>query len=151
MSTAEKVVCFNDEAMLIGWAESNTRGRTVTFLLQEEGEEHPFRHFTVKSGKRAGQRFLMTLVQLDDDETPVEKTPAQLAYLISKDPQFWHWANERSFDEVTSEAAARAFILTACGIDSRAKLDTNSKARAAWEAVIWRPFNKYRESVGAPV
>lgn len=148
MSIAEKIVCFSDESMLLAWAESNTRGRTVTFLLPEEGDEHPMKHFTVKSGKRAGQRFLLTLVQLDDDERPVERTPSQIAFLLCQDEAFWHWANERSFDTIDNEEAARAYILTACGIDSRAKLDKNVQARAVWEAMIYRPFTKHRESVG---
>lgn len=147
MSDIDKIVCYSDEAMLLGWAESNTRGRTVTFLLPETGDEHPFRHFTVKSGKRAGQRFLLTLVQLDDDERPVEKTPSQLAFLLCQDEQFWFWANERSFDTIDNEQAARAFILTACKIDSRSKLDTNMHARATWEATIYQPYRKYLNSL----
>lgn len=151
MSDTEKIVCYSAEVMLLGWGDTNTRGRTVTFRLAEEGEEHPFRHFTVKNGNRSGQRFLMTLVQLAEDEEPIVQTPAQLAYLLCKDEQFWHWADERSFDTIDNEEAARAYILTACDIDSRAKLDTNPKARAAWEVLIWRPFNEYRETVRNPL
>ena len=60
-------IAFEGEIMLLQWAESSTRGRTATFLLDNEGESHPFRDFTIKSGKRAGQRFMCVLVQIGDD------------------------------------------------------------------------------------
>jgi hypothetical protein len=146
--TTEKLVCFNDEAMLLAWGDSSTRGRTVTFLLSDDGDEHPFRHFTIKSGKRAGQRFRMVLVQVDDDERPVEKKPSQIAFLLCQDQQFWHFLNERSFTVIDSEAQAREYVLEGCGITSRSQLDTMPAARAAWEAVFYRPFCKYRDSLG---
>jgi hypothetical protein len=154
MST-EKIVAFKGETMLLAWAESNTRGRTVTFQLPEEGDEHPFRHMTVKSGKRAGQRFAMVLVQIDDDERPVEKTPSQMAFLLCRDEQFWHWASERSFAQVDDEESAKFYLLetlsAASGIEvnSRSQIDKNPTVRAAYEMQIERPFNEYRKTVGA--
>jgi hypothetical protein len=142
--SVDNITAFQGEVMLLQWAESNTRGRTVTFLLQEDGDSHPFRDFTVKSGKKAGQRFAMVLVQIDDNEEPVERTPSQLAYLLCRDEQFWGWAQKWSLDDICSEESARAFILNACKVDSRSKLDTNLTARSTWEAVIWGPFTRWR-------
>lgn len=144
----EKVIAFQGETMLLSWSESNTRGRTVTFLLPEEGESHQFRDFTVKQGKRAGQRFAMVLVQIGEDEKPIEKTPSQLAFLLCQDSQFWHWVNEHSFAHIDSEETARAHILNTCGISSRAKLDTDPSARAAWQVMIYQPYQQYRASLG---
>jgi len=145
----EKTIAFQGEVMLLGWADTSTRGKTVTFQLPEDGDmEHPFRHFTLKAAKRAGQRFMAVLVQVDDDERPVEKTPAQLAFLLCRDQQFWHWASERSFADVDSEAAARAWILEACKVSSRSQLDTQPFARQAWEAIVWQPWQKYRATLG---
>lgn len=144
---SQEMIAYQGEVMLLGWAETNSRGRTVTFQLSEDGDSHPFREHKVRSGKIAGQRYMMVLVEIGDDETVVTKTPAQLSYLLCKDPQFWHFANERSFIDVDSEDAARAYILEACGVDSRSKLDSNSKARAHWEALIWQPFQKYRDAI----
>ena len=145
--TNEKIIAFNGEAMLLNWSESNTRGRTVTFLLSDDGEAHPFRDFTVKSGKKAGQRFAMVLVEIDEDETVKERTPSQIAFLLCQDEQFWHWCNERSFVEIDSEATARAFILEACGITSRSQLDSRPSARATWEATFYQPYSKYRATI----
>lgn len=147
MVGTNEVVCFQGEAMLAGWADSSTRGRTVTFRLDEtDSEAHPFKDGRVASGKSAGQRYMMVLVQIGDDEQPVVQRPSQLAALACKDAQFWHFLNERSFVTIDSEEAARAHILEACGgISSRAKLDTSLEARAAWEQQIWNPWQAYRQ------
>jgi hypothetical protein len=130
--------------MLIGWNESHSRGRTVTFLLTEEDDHHPFKDFTVH--KRAGQRFMAVFVQVGDDERPVEKTAAQMAYLLCKDESFRHFLNDRSFASIQTEEDARAHILEGCGIKSRGELDTNSSARAAWEVRFHQPWLKYLQS-----
>lgn len=152
--SVEKIVAFQGEVMLLNWAESNTRGRTVTFQLPEEGEQHPFRHFTVKSGKKAGQRFMQVLVQIDDDETPVERKPSQTAFLMCQDDQFWGWCNERSFTEIDSEETAKAYMLELLSaavrgkVTSRSQIDTQPTVRAAFDMLVERPFQKYRETLG---
>jgi hypothetical protein len=56
--------------MLLNWSESK-HGRTVVFLLDEESDQHPMKKFTTKRGRRAGTRFALVLVEINDDETPV--------------------------------------------------------------------------------
>jgi hypothetical protein len=142
----EKIVFWQGETQLLQWSETNTRGRTITLQLNEDDEAHPFKHTAVKHGKTAGKRFIAVFVQIDDDEQPVEKTPSQLAYLWCKDPAFWAWADDRSFDTIDNEDAARAYVLTACGVKSRGDIDRNPTARATWEAVIYEPFRAHREA-----
>ena len=147
MIDQEKTVAFTGETMLLNWSESNTRGRTVTFLLGEDGDAHPFRDFTVKSGKKAGQRFMMVLVQVDDDETVVQRTPSQIAFLYCRDEVFWHWCTEHSLLTIADEHSARSYILELCKVKSRGDLDKVSSARALWDALIHTPFNKYRDTI----
>lgn len=142
----EKIIFWQGETQLLSWSETNTRGRTVTLQLSEDDETHPFKHTQTKSGKTAGKRFVCVFVELDDDEKPVEKTPSQLAFLWCRDPLFWEWADDRSFDTIDNEDAARAFILNACGVKSRGEIDRNPSARAAWEAVVADPFTEYRKA-----
>lgn len=139
-------IAFNGEVMLLQWAESSTRGRTVTFLLNDEGESHPFRDFTIRQGKRAGQRFMAVLVQIGDDEQPVEqrKTLAQQAFILCRDPEFWNWAQSRSFDHIDNESAARAYICNMLGIKSRSELDTKPEAADGFKRMILTPFNAHR-------
>lgn len=148
-----KTISFQGEVMLLQWAESSTRGRTVTFLLDNENESHPFRDFTIKNGKRAGQRFMCVLVQIGDDEQPVEQQQrySQLAYLYCKDPAFWHWASERSFDNVTNEESARGWMLSLLGFNSRSEIDQSDESRNRFDMLIKIPFNAYRHELQEPV
>lgn len=146
-----KEIAFEGEVMLLQWAESSTRGRTVTFLLNEDNETHPFRDFSIKSGKRAGQRFMAVLVEIDENEQPVkqEPKPSQLAYLLCNDQQFWHWAGERSFDTIGSEAAAKNWMLELLGINSRSEIDSSPAVRDRFQRLVVQPFNSYRQSVNS--
>lgn len=143
---SEQIVAFQGEVLLLNWGDTSTRGRTVTFQLADEGEEHPFKHHPI--GRKTGRRFMAVLVEIGDDERPVEKTPAQMAYLLCKDTMFQHFLDERSFVEVCSEATARHHILSACGITSRSSLDTDTRARAHWDALIYQPWLRHKATTG---
>jgi hypothetical protein len=143
---------FRGELMLLSWSESSTRGRTVTFLIDEEEDEHPFKKFTIKSGKHAGQRFAAILMQIGEDEqpAPTEQRPSQLAAILCKEPLFQRWAAERSFEHVHDEASARKYLLDGAGIKSRAELDTNRGAQEWFFKTVVQPFNEHRKVVNAP-
>lgn len=142
-------IAFQGEVMLLQWAESSTRGRTVTLLLGDEGESHPFRDFTIRQGKRAGQRFMAVLVQIGDDEQPVEhpKTLSQQAFMLCRDPEFYTWASARCFDSVVDEPSARNYICSMLGIGSRSQLDTNPAAADGFRRLVLAPFNAHRSAV----
>ena len=142
---SEKTTFWQGEVQLLGWSETNTRGRTITLQLGEDEETHPFKYSNTKHGKTSGKRFVVVFVEIGDDEKPVEKTPSQMAFLYCKDPEFWEWADSQTFASVSNEDTARAFILKTCGIESRGELDTNYGAKALWEAMVYEPFNKYRK------
>lgn len=63
---------FQDELMLAGWSETHTGGAKVTFWLPDASALDAFRTMTVKKGNTAGQRFACVLVEIGDDEQPVE-------------------------------------------------------------------------------
>jgi len=142
-------IAFQGEVMLLQWAESSTRGRTVTFLLDDEGAAHPFRDFTIRQGKRAGQRFMAVLVQIGDDEQPVQhpSSLSQQAFLLCRDKEFHIWANARCFDSVVDEPSARNYICSMLRIDSRSKLDTDPAAADGFRRLILAPFNAHRASL----
>jgi hypothetical protein len=147
-----KVIAVQSEVMLLAWAESSTRGRTVTLLLPEGHEEHPFKRFAMKSGKRAGQRFMAVFVEIGDDEQPVEQhEPArhlsQTAAALCKDAMFHRFADERCFDTIHDEDSARCYILTGCGITSRRQLDSNKPAADYFRNHILIPFLEYKKTV----
>ena len=142
-------IAFQGEVMLLQWAESSTRGRTVTFLLDDEGAAHPFRDFTIRQGKRAGQRFMAVLVQIGDDEQPVQhpRSLSQQAFLLCRDEEFYTWASARCFDAVVDEPSARNYICSMLRIDSRSRLDTDPAAADGFRRLILAPFNAHRAAM----
>lgn len=82
----DEIIAYQGELMLLGWKESHNGGRTVTFLLPEDEVEHPFKPFTVKSGKVGGQRFMAALVQVNEQEQPI-KQPAKREQIGTDDPR----------------------------------------------------------------
>ena len=147
MTPTDPIIAFQSEVQLIGWAETNARGRTITLQLNEDGEGHPFAAARTKQGKTAGQRYAIVMVQIGDDEKPVAKTPAQMAFLLCKDEAFQHFINERSFVNVNDEDTARACVLEACGIKSRSQLDKDPGARSAWLTQFYNPWTAYQASI----
>ena len=140
-------IAFQGEVMLLNWAESSTRGRTVTLLLDEEGEAHPFRDFTIRQAKRAGQRFMAVLVQIDEHEQPVvqKRTASQRAAAMCKDEQFWVWATARQFEPVNSEETARQFMLQQLRISSRSEIDKSADVEERFEREIVVPFEAHKK------
>jgi len=143
----QQKIAFQGELMLLNWAESSTRGRTVTFLLGEDTETHPFKDFTIRQGKRAGQRFMCVMVQIDENEQPVEqrRTGAQRAAMLCKDPEFWNWASSRTFDPVNSKESARQFLLDQLEIDSRGEIDRDANVAERFERIIEIPFKAHQK------
>lgn len=149
--TTDAIIEYQGEVQLLSWSDTSTRGRTITLQLPPEGDAHPFADSRVKHGKTAGQRYAIVMVRIGDDERPVEKTPAQMAFLLCKDPQFQQMLNERSFVEVNDEDTARACVCEGCGIKSRSELDKNPVARAAWLAQFYNPWTAYQASLNERV
>jgi hypothetical protein len=143
---------WKGEAMLLGWSETSTRGRTATFLLPEDDDHHPFKDCTIKQGKRAGQRFAVVFVQIGEDERPVpqQRNVSQQAAVLCKDELFWRYADERSFDSIVSEHAARVYLCGLLGIKSRSELDTD-RAKAAAFKELQAGFEDYKDSVLNPI
>jgi hypothetical protein len=140
----EQIIAFQGEAQLMGWSETNTRGRTATFQFDQEGDTHPFAGARSKQGKQSGQRYAMVLVQIGDDERPVKQTTAQMAWLLCQDPLFQNFLNERSFVEVNDEDTAKACICEGCGIKSRSELDKDPGARSAWLTQFYNPWTAHK-------
>lgn len=74
-SDPDQFVVYFGEVLLKDWAD-NAAGESVEFWLNGEGA-HPFKTF--KSSKRTagGNRFLAFVVEIDDDETPINQIQKQ--------------------------------------------------------------------------
>ena len=92
-----------------------------------------------------GTRFQCVLVEVNDDETPVDHKamerdkwrdlgPPKQAALRCKDPVFWAWLTEQKGWEVYTEEAAAIAVRALCDVASRSELGKpgRSEARLAW-------------------
>lgn len=68
---------FASEVMLAGWKETHTGGAVVSFFLPNPADLDVFRGLTVHKGGKggnagvAGHRFMAVLVEIGDDEKPL--------------------------------------------------------------------------------
>jgi hypothetical protein len=92
-----------------------------------------------------GTRFACVLVEVSDDETPVEHKamerdkwrelgPAKQAGIRCKDPVFWAWLTEDRGWHVNGEQMAAEAVRAICGVESRSDLNKpgQSAARLKW-------------------
>lgn len=146
--TARIVPAFQGEVQLAGWSESHHSGSKVTFWLPCPSDLDAFRTLTVRKGNVAGHRLMAVLVEIGDDEMPVQPTPApEPATEPAKGGPLAKWAALRCQDErflkffgVRWESEMRGMILAECRIRSRAELDSNPEAAGLFARYFRRPW-----------
>jgi hypothetical protein len=93
-----------------------------------------------------GTRFVCVLVEVNDDETPVDHQAidrgkwrdlgaTKQAGIRCKDPVFWAFLSEElEAGEEINEVGATIFVRTFCGVESRSDLEKpgHGDARARW-------------------
>ena len=140
---------FAGEIQLSGWSETHNAGCKVTFWLQSPDDLEAFRTLTIRKGNTAGHRFMAALVEIGDDELPIEPTPselkggalAKLAGQWCADPVFQKWLF------VYSELEAAQKIKRFCEVDSRRMLDHNPKAADLFQGLFRTPFMKHLRGI----
>ena len=83
-----------------------------------------------------GSRYMVVMVRLGDDETPMNREHAfpgdhavKMAGILCRDPEFWDWLHENEWLHEKNEAACVEWLVDFLGIESRKELKTNSEAR----------------------
>ncbi|HSV90875.1 MAG TPA: hypothetical protein VLH80_07230 [Nitrospiraceae bacterium] len=66
------------EVMLQSWKDSSAIGQSITLWLDDEFETHPFCACTRRKNGTPGDMFALVLVELNDDESPVNQTQQEL-------------------------------------------------------------------------
>lgn len=136
----DRTIVFQGELQLQAWGESSTAGAWVKFWIHSDDLE-AFKALRGRSGKQAGQRLAVVMVEIGDDEMPVVQPEApaappaaspapryqaphigalgMLAVRWCKDPAFQRWVPEvkhaRDGDRY-NESACKEYILAECGI-----------------------------------
>lgn len=160
---------FQGEVQLRRWSESSTQGVQVTFALPDSDDLEPFK-------AKAGKRFMAVLVEIGDDEKPVEAQPkaeeagigplCALAVKWCKTTHFFEWIapvfdrfqggsvesahgiSKASATAASREEFCRAAVLTMCDVESRKELDTNPEAAEKFHRLIRGPFYKHAMAKG---
>ena len=137
---------FQGEVQFRRWSDSSTQGVQITFALPDAADLEPLK-------AKAGKRFMAVLVELGDDELPIEPQPVEKPRRAHKDtrgplcreacelcavPQFQQWAATLGYTE--NEAGAKACILNTCSVQSRKDFDENQFAGEAFIERIRIPF-----------
>jgi hypothetical protein len=159
---------FSGEMQLAGWSESHNGGCKVTFWLADPSDLEPFRAMTVRKGNQAGQRLMAALVEVGDDERPVQEPEkpkggplSELAGQWCRRDDFKQWirpvydrimgGDGTGYGDVTPEDvggeekyAAHA-ICVICEINSRRELDHNAEAAALFHTLIREPYAKWQQ------
>ncbi len=151
---------FAGEMQLAGWSESHTGGCKVTFWLQGPEDLAAFRTLTVRKGNTAGHRFMAALVEIGDDEMPVQPAPvADMGIPISKDhdrmgplaywlvmrcndPEFWRWL-ESTGRQCTGAIPAGKIVKQILNVVSRKEVDTDLAAEQRFHGLIRGPYQRY--------
>lgn len=83
-----------------------------------------------------GSRYMVVMVRLGDDETPMNREHAfpgdhavKMAGILCRDPEFWDWLHENEWLHEKNETACVEWLVDFLGIESRKELKTNSEAR----------------------
>lgn len=148
---------YKGEALLYSWSDS-AAGRKVTFLLPEDGAEHPFRGY--KSGPKYGQAFAIGCQPIDYDNPdppkpgdPVKSvagyakppmTESQRAGILCNTPEFQTWCSQgypANWQAAIAEGAslpeaAACIVRYACQTSTRRALDQPGPILERWRSVL---------------
>jgi hypothetical protein len=132
---------FSGEMQLLSWSETNSGGAKIVLALASPKELEAFKLMTVKKGNIAGQRLAVVIVEIGEDEMPVEQVSlTKSAALLCNSPSFWRFVEKRQgytlgTDIERIEGAAQ-YLRAYCQIASRAELATNGVAGARYHALL---------------
>lgn len=152
-----------DECVLLGASWTHTQGATVTFAF--DSVEY-WRRFTTADQSDSPTQFHLTLVEMQDDETPVDQVSQATLEKATKrkgGPKSKHVAQfiqgqdfrtfvgkrlempEDRWNMVTADMADK-WVKQVVGIESKADLDHEPAAWERYEKLIRRPFLQWARS-----
>lgn len=131
---------FQGEVQFRRYSDTSTQGQQVVFAVQDRDALESF------IGKE-GKRFMAVLVEIGDDEQPVEsKGRGKLgdlcyrAVMWCRDETFCRWlAEEFGYPE---EVAPEDIIKEVCSVNSRKELDAEP-ARGRFISQVVGPWQRY--------
>lgn len=134
---------FQGEVQLRRWSESSSQGVQVTFALADSDDLEPLK---MKSGKR----FMAVLVEIGDDETPVEPPKEPIGplckWLVMRcaEPEFWTFLNnEKGGPAIDKQSEAEHFVKHILGVTTRKEVDTDKNKTFLLDTVLRHPYQRW--------
>lgn len=130
---------FSGEVQFRRYSDTSTQGASIVLALPDRAELEAF------VGKE-GKRFMAVLVEIGDDEQPVQQpepakpprsrqTPSQWLAMRCAEPAFWEFLRSlRNVPMVVgSEISAALLVRDILKVASRAECDTDPEAFKRWD------------------
>lgn len=150
---SEGLLVYNGEAMLASWSDSSNPGQTVRLWLDDEAERHPFAGFARRNRNLPGDMFGLVLVELTDDQVPVDQRAeeklrprrklSQDAHLIVTSDMFVRYLTEMRPQRHWDANSARQYVKDALGIESLSDLDRNPAVAKEFHERIRKPYARW--------
>jgi hypothetical protein len=150
---------FNGEVMLAGWNDTSFQGQTIKLWIDEESTRHPFAGYIRRSGKAVGSIFQSVLVEVSEDDTPVDqhaeknledaharkkKAFSSSAHLMVTSAKFVQYVREtQNCTGTVDPEYAKKWVKWRVGIESLSDLDRDPMALKRFREVIQRPFARW--------
>ena len=146
---SENAVHF--EAKKTGFGQAQD-GWSLTLRIQDDDVPDNVRD------ARKGTRFMVALVEIDDDEAPKPKSFAQQAKMLARDVYFWDYQRPEIIQkhppgsirpEILRELSEQ-YIEEHCGVDSCAEIIEGTEAGRKFkqlqaEFLSWKDMQEYQE------
>jgi hypothetical protein len=137
---------YSGEVQFAGYSDSSRSGPRVTLRLADRADLDRFVGCE-------GKRYMLVLVEIGEDEQPVQAKKAsspdawqelgplcKWAVMRDDDPMFKAW--------IPHGVNPRDYILEACEIGSRKELDTDPAAASRFHQCVRRPFAAWLQEQG---
>lgn len=135
------IPAFQGEVQFRRYSDTSTQGAQIVLALADRDELSTF------IGKE-GKRFMAVLVEVGDDELPVEPKIGPLGYwlvLRCNEQEFWRWLETEVTDGnpvESSDEAARAVKLY-MDVKSRKDIDGNPAKERQFHEWIRGPYSRW--------
>lgn len=142
---SDLVPFFSGEIQFRRYSDTSTQGQQVVFAV---ADREALSSFIGKEGKR----FAAVLVELGDDEMPVQPQPkkdtrgplCREACDYCEMPEFQAWVAHKTGNTVANVGCAKKFIIDVCQVESRKDLDMEPYAGSLFRNDIRIPFMRWQ-------
>jgi hypothetical protein len=138
---------FQGEVQFRRWSDSSTQGVQITFALPDSEDLEPLK-------AKAGKRFMAVLVEIGDDEQPVQPVPrkdkrgplCREACDYCEMVEFRDWMQAEYGSIAGGADGAKLWLCSMLGISSRKELDSDRNAGGEFLRLVRIPFMRYMKT-----